>query len=84
MGALEHKEETFDLEYQRQLIKEADESLYLLKEYGLQAWLDLSAFDDEKEIIKCLIRIQKTLERNDKFEDCIYLRDVIIPMYQKK
>jgi hypothetical protein len=70
--------------YATHIEHEAGESIYILKEYGLQAWLDMSTFEGEDEIIKCLNRMLKTLEDTDKFEDCIYLRDIIIPMYVRK
>ena len=62
---------------------DANESIYILKEYGLDAWLDINAIDceDTTIILGCLNDVLTNLEEAERYEDCIYLRDVIIPMF---
>ena len=59
------------------------ESMYILKEYGLSAWIEINALvcEDDAKILSCLNRILRVLEETERYEDCIYLRDIIIPMY---
>ena len=80
MGALEHKEEEFREEYERQCEHEAKESLYIIREYGIRAWYDLSAlhsYTDAQEVLK---RVVKTLIRIEQYEDINFVED-LIPLF---
>jgi hypothetical protein len=76
---MEHliKHDIFDVEH------DTEESIYILKEYGLNAWLDINALncEDNTIILRCLNEVLTNLEEAERYEDCIYLRDIIIPMF---
>jgi hypothetical protein len=62
---------------------EATESLYVIKEYGIQAWYDLSAITDYPMAQEVLNRILKTLIRIEQYEDCRFIEE-LIPLFAEK
>jgi len=54
----------------------ADEGMYILREYGLQAFLDLTT-GDSLESRDILNDMRKTLEGLERYEDCAYIVDII-------
>jgi hypothetical protein len=58
----------------------ANESMYIMREYGINAWWDLNALQSYKEAVMELNILLKVLERMERYEDCAYVRD-IIPLF---
>ena len=54
----------------------ADEGMYILKEYGLQAFLDLMAVEslESRDILNDM---RKTLEGLERYEDCAIIVNTI-------
>ncbi len=83
MDAKEFKEEKFREEYERQCELEAKESLYIIKEYGIQAWYDLSALQSYPDATEVLTRVKETLIRIEQYEDIRFIED-LIPLFADK
>jgi hypothetical protein len=58
----------------------AKESMYIMREYGINAWWDLNALHTYKEAVMELQILLKVLEDMERYEDCAYVRD-IIPLF---
>lgn len=62
----------------KQFEDEAKEGIYILKDYGLQAFLDMTASNTDYPRAKRILgRMRRTLERLERYEDCAYIRDVV-------
>lgn len=65
----------------KQFEDEALEGMYILQEYGLQAFLDMTASNtDYPRARRILNRMRRTLERLERYEDCAYIVNVILPV----
>lgn len=62
----------------KQFEEEALEGIYLLREYGLQAFLDITAtVTDHPRAVRILHRMRRTLERLERYEDCALIVKMI-------
>ncbi len=62
----------------KQFEDEAKEGMYILKDYGLQAFLDMTASNTDYPRAKRILgRMRRTLERLERYEDCAYIVDII-------
>jgi hypothetical protein len=65
----------------KQFEDEAKEGMYILQEYGLHAFLDMTAStSDYPRARRILNRMLRTLERLERYEDCGYIVNVILPV----
>ena len=65
---------------QKKFEDEADEGIYIIREYGIQAWYDLSGSVDYSMAKGFLNRMLNTLETQERYEDCALIRD-ILPLF---
>ena len=82
MDAEDLRKIVFEEEYNRQCEHEARESLELIREYGIQAWYDLSALKSYKDAQEVLNRIVKTLIRIEQYEDIKFVED-LVPLFNE-
>lgn len=68
------------LKIQQSFIKETEEGLHVIKEYGIQAWYDLGGWIDYPSAVRALNRMLITLEEEERYEDCAFVRD-LIPLF---
>jgi hypothetical protein len=72
--------EEFDIENQigRTLTDEAKEGIYILREYGLNAFLELTATESDHDRCKTILdRMRISLEQIERYEDCAYIVDIV-------
>lgn len=53
-----------------------EESIYIIQDYGIQAWYDLGAFKNYNEAKITLEQMNESLERREKYEECALIRDI--------
>jgi hypothetical protein len=62
----------------KQIEDEAKEGMYILKDYGLQAFLDMTASNTDYPRAKRILgRMRKTFERLERYEDCGYIANIV-------
>ena len=59
---------------------ETDEGIYIIREYGIQAWYDLSGSVDYSMAKRLLNQMLNNLETQERYEDCALIRD-ILPLF---
>jgi len=57
---------------------EAEEGMYILKEYGLNAFLELTATKSNHNECKLILdKMRISLEQIERYEDCAYIVDIV-------
>ena len=79
-GHLDMEEINLRLQLEQQFLREAEEGLHIIKEYGIQAWYDLAGWVDYPMAQRSLNRMRRSLEREERYEDCAFVRD-LIPLF---
>lgn len=59
------------------ILRDANESIYIISEYGVEAWFELSGWSNKNEAVSSLNNILKILISEERYESCKLIQDTI-------